>query len=51
MIFILIRLSDWISFLAYPNLFEIKDFFVVTVVIGFYVDKNHEACHLIKGMP
>jgi hypothetical protein len=25
-------LSDWISFLVYPNLFEIKDFVVVVVV-------------------
>jgi hypothetical protein len=24
-------LSDWILFLAYPNLFEIKDFVVVIV--------------------
>jgi hypothetical protein len=25
--------SDWVSFLAYPNLFGIKDFVVVVVVI------------------
>jgi hypothetical protein len=24
--------SDWVSFLTYPNLFEIKDFVVVVVV-------------------
>jgi hypothetical protein len=24
-------LSDWVSFLAYPNLFEIKDFVVVVI--------------------
>jgi hypothetical protein len=27
-----LMLSDWVSFLAYPNLFEIKDFVVVVVV-------------------
>jgi hypothetical protein len=26
--------SDWISFLAYPNLFEIKDFVVVVILFG-----------------
>jgi hypothetical protein len=26
--------SDWVSFLAYPNLFGIKDFVVVVVVGG-----------------
>jgi hypothetical protein len=26
-------LSDWVSFLAYPNLFGIKDFVVVVVVV------------------
>jgi hypothetical protein len=26
--------SDWVSFLAYPNLFRIKDFVVVVVVGG-----------------
>jgi hypothetical protein len=25
-------ISDWVSFLAYPNLFGIKDFVVVVVV-------------------
>jgi hypothetical protein len=25
-------LSDWVSFLAYPNLFRIKDFVVVVVL-------------------
>jgi hypothetical protein len=25
--------SDWVSFLAYPNLFEIKRFVVVVVVV------------------
>jgi hypothetical protein len=24
-------LSDWVSFLAYPNLFEIKDFVVIFI--------------------
>jgi hypothetical protein len=32
MIFDLI-LSDWVSFLAYPNLFGIKGFVVVVVVV------------------
>jgi hypothetical protein len=27
-------LSDWVSFLAYPNLFGIKGFDVVVVVVG-----------------
>jgi hypothetical protein len=27
-------LSDWVSFLAYPNLFEIKGFVVVVVLIS-----------------
>jgi hypothetical protein len=27
-------LSDWVSFLAYPNLFGIKGFAVVVVVVG-----------------
>jgi hypothetical protein len=31
-------LSDWVSFLAYPNLFEIKGFVVVVVVV--YVELN-----------
>jgi hypothetical protein len=26
-------LSDWVSFLAYPNLFAIKGFVVVVVVV------------------
>jgi hypothetical protein len=26
--------SDWVSFLAYPNLFGIKGFVVVVVVVG-----------------
>jgi hypothetical protein len=26
-------LSDWVSFLAYPNLFDIKGFVVVVVVV------------------
>jgi hypothetical protein len=26
-------LLDWVSFLAYPNLFEIKGFVVVVVVV------------------
>jgi hypothetical protein len=26
-------LSDWDPFLAYPNLFEIKDFIIVVVVV------------------
>jgi hypothetical protein len=33
-------LSDWVLFLAYPNLFEIKDFIVVVVVaaaVGFMI--------------
>jgi hypothetical protein len=28
-----LMLSDWVSFLAYSNLFEIKDFVVVVVVV------------------
>jgi hypothetical protein len=28
-------LSDWVSFLAYPNLFGIKGFVVVIVVVVF----------------
>jgi hypothetical protein len=27
------QLSDWVSFLAYPNLFGIKGFVVVVVVV------------------
>jgi hypothetical protein len=27
-------LLDWVLFLAYPNLFEIKEFIVIVVVIG-----------------
>jgi hypothetical protein len=26
-------LSDWVLFLAYPNLFEIKDFIVIVDII------------------
>jgi hypothetical protein len=26
-------LSDWVSFLAYPNLFGTKDFVIVVVVV------------------
>jgi hypothetical protein len=31
----LILLSDWVLFLAYPNLFGIKGFVVVVVVVVF----------------
>jgi hypothetical protein len=37
-------LSDWVSFLAYPDLFEIKGFAVVVVVV---VDSNAFLCHII----
>jgi hypothetical protein len=30
-----LMLSDWVLFLAYPNLFEIKDFGGVVVVVDF----------------
>jgi hypothetical protein len=35
---------DWILFLAYPNLFEIKDFIVVVVVVlnHFNVPKEND---------
>jgi hypothetical protein len=33
-------LSDWISFLAYTNLFEIKGFVVVVVVVVVVVYKK-----------
>jgi hypothetical protein len=31
--FMISMLSDWVSFLAYPNLFEIKGFVVVDIVV------------------
>jgi hypothetical protein len=34
-------LSDWVSFLAYPNLFGIKGFVVVVVEIGSVHDQNN----------
>jgi hypothetical protein len=33
-------LSNWVSFLAYPNLFEIKDFVVVVVCIQVSTNKG-----------
>jgi hypothetical protein len=35
---IYLMLSDWVSFLAYPNLFGIKGF-VVVVVVGVVMDE------------
>jgi hypothetical protein len=32
-------LSDWVSFLAYPNLFGIKGFVVVVVVVPEFIQK------------
>jgi hypothetical protein len=32
-------LSDWVSFLAYPNLFGIKIFVVVVAVAALYPDE------------
>jgi hypothetical protein len=29
--------SNWVSFLAYPNLFGIKGFVVVVVVVFFFI--------------
>jgi hypothetical protein len=49
--------SDWVSFLTYPNLFEIKGFIVVVVVIKsysgllvYYFKKNIKFQHFIFGM-
>jgi hypothetical protein len=33
-------LSDWVSFLVYPNLFGIKGFVVVVVVVLLYQFRN-----------
>jgi hypothetical protein len=35
-----LMLSDWVSFLAYPNLFGIKGFVVVVVVVYTLYDVN-----------
>jgi hypothetical protein len=32
--------SDWVSFLAHPNLFGIKGFVVVVVVVGIFIGSN-----------
>jgi hypothetical protein len=40
-------LSDWVSFLAYPNLFGIKDFVVVVVVVVVVVPLHTQ--HITKG--
>jgi hypothetical protein len=47
-------LSDWVSFLAYPNLFGIKGFVVVVVVDMFCFGKRSKykndrySCHAFR---
>jgi hypothetical protein len=35
--------SDWVSFLAYPNLFGIKGFVVVVVVVKVRKNKKNQS--------
>jgi NADH:ubiquinone oxidoreductase subunit 3 (subunit A) len=44
-----LMLSDWVSFLAYPNLFGIKGFVVVVVVVVVVVFHFHHK-ELILGL-
>jgi hypothetical protein len=36
------KLSDWVSFLAYPNLFGIKGFVVTVVVVVVVSDMDEK---------
>jgi hypothetical protein len=44
-------LSDWVSFLAYPNLFEIKGFVVVVIVFcNIALSSNSETVNTVNGI-